>query len=235
MVSKNQKEVNFEKLEDELQAAREADDRYTRENDAKFRAVYQKVGSYEEFRDIVLASHLKPLDKTDKITDSSFKQQWNVMATDGNAGKDKSTKSNEQLQRDQLPTTGHEFAKVWTRRCKTQLDRYRLLLQIQASSSRKVIYSEICSGGHLGDVTSALSDEYGDEDAENVFALLEDLSCVEKFRLSLVFLTDVDKEKCSKLFDRLYEKLRTSDGGGGGAMDDLREKIDTVKIRYEIK
>lgn len=28
----------------------EQDQRYHRENDAKFRAVHQKVGSYEEFR-----------------------------------------------------------------------------------------------------------------------------------------------------------------------------------------
>ena len=43
----------------------EADEKYLRENDAKFRAVNQRVGSYEEFRDIVSAAHLKPLERKD--------------------------------------------------------------------------------------------------------------------------------------------------------------------------
>ena len=42
--------LDFGKLERELDSAVEADKRYWRENDAKFRAVNQKVGSYEEFR-----------------------------------------------------------------------------------------------------------------------------------------------------------------------------------------
>ena len=57
--------IDFNKLERQLLVAVEEDARYQRENDAKFRAVAQKVGSYEEFKDIVAASHLKPLDKKD--------------------------------------------------------------------------------------------------------------------------------------------------------------------------
>ncbi|KAJ8254573.1 hypothetical protein COCON_G00211850 [Conger conger] len=67
--------INFSALEKELQAALEADRKYRRENDAKFRAIHQNVGSYEEFRDIVLASHLKPLEKTDKT--GQRRQPWN--------------------------------------------------------------------------------------------------------------------------------------------------------------
>ena len=42
--------VNVEKLKKELWAARKAEETYQRENDAKFRAIRQKVASYEEFR-----------------------------------------------------------------------------------------------------------------------------------------------------------------------------------------
>jgi len=44
------KEIDFNKLEAELKAAEEMDHRYQRENDAKFRAVHQKVATYDEFR-----------------------------------------------------------------------------------------------------------------------------------------------------------------------------------------
>jgi len=50
MVSKNEDKINFSKLERELADAVEADAKYNRENDAKFRAVHQKVASYDEFR-----------------------------------------------------------------------------------------------------------------------------------------------------------------------------------------
>ena len=43
-------EIDLRKLEQELSSALAADKKYTRENDAKFRAVNQRVASYEEFR-----------------------------------------------------------------------------------------------------------------------------------------------------------------------------------------
>ena len=57
--------IDFRKLEKELALAVEADEKYLRENDAKFRAVNQRVGSYEEFRAIVSTAHLKPLERKD--------------------------------------------------------------------------------------------------------------------------------------------------------------------------
>lgn len=46
-------EINLGRLERELAAALEADRKYARENDAKFRAIRQRVASYEEFRYVV--------------------------------------------------------------------------------------------------------------------------------------------------------------------------------------
>ena len=64
--------IDFRKLEKELALAVEADAKYERENSAKFRAVEQRVGSYEEFRDIVSAAHLKPLERKDIIGESNL-------------------------------------------------------------------------------------------------------------------------------------------------------------------
>ena len=50
MASVKEDHIDFNALEEELHAAVEADARYWRENDAKFRAINQKVGSYEEFK-----------------------------------------------------------------------------------------------------------------------------------------------------------------------------------------
>lgn len=45
-------EINLDRLERELASAIEADKKYSRENDAKFRAVAQRVATYEEFRQV---------------------------------------------------------------------------------------------------------------------------------------------------------------------------------------
>uniref|UniRef100_A0A4W6EZ68 Dynein attachment factor N-terminal domain-containing protein n=1 Tax=Lates calcarifer TaxID=8187 RepID=A0A4W6EZ68_LATCA len=72
--------IDFSALECELQAAVESERRHRRENDAKLRAVDQKVATYREFRDLVLACRLKPLDKKDK-DGAPRKQPWNPVVT----------------------------------------------------------------------------------------------------------------------------------------------------------
>merc|ERR1712080_587006 len=71
-------DVNFSRLEKEFISAQSTDEKYTRENDAKFRAVHQKVKSYEEFRDIVAASHLCPVDMNDLSKLEKHNQPWNT-------------------------------------------------------------------------------------------------------------------------------------------------------------
>lgn len=58
--------MDFTKLEKELSGLMQKDDKYWRENDAKFRAAKQ-MATYEEFENIVKASHLKPLEKSDHV------------------------------------------------------------------------------------------------------------------------------------------------------------------------
>ncbi|KAM8824312.1 dynein axonemal assembly factor 19 [Synchiropus picturatus] len=71
--------IDFSALELECRAAVELDHKYRRENDAKLRAVTQRVSSYQEFRDLVLASNLKPIHKTER--EGMRKQPWNPVVT----------------------------------------------------------------------------------------------------------------------------------------------------------
>ncbi|XP_064351858.1 coiled-coil domain-containing protein 103 isoform X2 [Camelus dromedarius] len=82
--------IDFKALEKELQAAITADEKYKRENAAKLRAVEQRVASYEEFRGIVLASHLKPLERKDKIGGKRT-VPWNCHTTQGRPSQDETT------------------------------------------------------------------------------------------------------------------------------------------------
>ena len=50
MTNKPRVNINFKKLESEFYDAQNKEDRYERENAAKFRAIAQKVPTYEDFR-----------------------------------------------------------------------------------------------------------------------------------------------------------------------------------------
>ncbi|KAK7944307.1 hypothetical protein WMY93_000035 [Mugilogobius chulae] len=71
--------IDFRALEKELRGSLRSEEKYQRENAAKLRAVNQRVGSYDEFRSLVLASHLKPLEKHD-LQGAPRKQPWNPVS-----------------------------------------------------------------------------------------------------------------------------------------------------------
>ena len=74
--------ATLDRLESELNSVLEQDSRYWTENDAKFRAVAQNV-SFEQFEEIVKASHLKPLEKKDKSQLTNPKNTiWNSIYQD---------------------------------------------------------------------------------------------------------------------------------------------------------
>ncbi|XP_019721966.1 dynein axonemal assembly factor 19 [Hippocampus comes] len=82
MSSSRRDVIDFSALEKDLRASVEAELKYRRENDAKLRAVQQGVASYQQFRDLVLTSHLTPLHKTDK--NARKHAPWNPVVATGN-------------------------------------------------------------------------------------------------------------------------------------------------------
>uniref|UniRef100_A0A8D2AKS7 Coiled-coil domain containing 103 n=1 Tax=Sciurus vulgaris TaxID=55149 RepID=A0A8D2AKS7_SCIVU len=90
--------IDFKALEKELQDALAADEKYKRENAAKLRAVEQRVSSYEEFRSIVLASHLKPLERKDKMG-GKRNVPWNCHTTQGQPSQDVATEISQSSQK----------------------------------------------------------------------------------------------------------------------------------------
>ncbi|KAJ0056087.1 hypothetical protein NL108_001065 [Boleophthalmus pectinirostris] len=71
--------IDFGALEKELRGSLQSEEKHQRENAAKLRAVHQRVGSYDSFRSLVLASHLKPLERHD-LQGAPRKQPWNPVA-----------------------------------------------------------------------------------------------------------------------------------------------------------
>ncbi|XP_069108787.1 coiled-coil domain-containing protein 103-like isoform X2 [Argopecten irradians] len=229
--SHDEDSLNFDKLEKELHAAVDADKRYWRENDAKFRAVGQKVESYEEFQDIVKASHLKPLEKGDNLNNIVFDQPWNSHAIKmKNAAPLKSTGGDLQPT-DNLPKNGQEFARDWRRHHKTVDSQYEYLLNIGGPRLAEIFKAEI-SFGLLGDIITALCQKFSNSDSSAVLDIVDGLSSANRFSLSVQFLSSKEKQVCSDLFHKLRLSTEDQTEEDGKHHQDRLNELEKV---YELK
>ncbi|XP_066263993.1 coiled-coil domain-containing protein 103-like [Branchiostoma lanceolatum] len=219
--------LDFRKLERELAAAVEADHKYQRENDAKFRAIKQQVGSYDEFRDIVMASHLRPLEKKDNLQNMEVKQPWNVHATTQG---DRENSAQPQIKQDEekLPKNGHEFARDWKRCCKTLPDKYKFIKKIGGEQLANIFKNEI-SFGLLGEILTALNDSYLQEDSGFVYQVLDGLTKVGRFELSVDFLSSKESQAVKELLAKLTTDLSDNDG-----IEEVNSSLDALRKRYKV-
>ncbi|XP_033728877.1 coiled-coil domain-containing protein 103-like [Pecten maximus] len=229
--SHDEDSLNFDKLEKELHAAVDADKRYWRENDAKFRAVGQKVETYEEFQDIVKASHLKPLEKGDNLNNIVFDQPWNSHAIKmKNAAPLKSTGSDLQ-QANNLPKNGQEFARDWRRHHKTVESQYDYLLKIGGPRLGEIFKTEI-SFGLLGDILTALCQGFSNSDSSAVLAVVHGLTSANRFSLSVQFLSSKEKQVCSDLFHKLKSSNENQTEADGKHIQDQLNELEKI---YQLK
>ncbi|XP_060637185.2 coiled-coil domain-containing protein 103 isoform X1 [Anolis sagrei] len=193
--------IDFRTLEKELEQAIASDEKYKRENDAKFRAVRQKVASYEEFRDIVRASHLKPLDKGDKMR-SKRSMLWNSCAFKSNCKEESGIELSQELE--QLPETSAEFYRDWRRCMKSSQQRYQLLLQLGPQSLGRIFQTDLAYG-LLGEFLAVLTENVCMEDQNIVLEILESFAGTKRFGLNIELLGEQEKEGCRGLFEKLQK------------------------------
>ncbi|XP_053385466.1 coiled-coil domain-containing protein 103-like [Mercenaria mercenaria] len=224
------KVIDFGKLEKELDTAVAAEAKYWRENDAKFRAVHQKVASYDEFRDIVLASHLKPLEKDDRLTDMKFTQPWNVSASKKVDSANKPDHA-DIPQSKEYPTSGQAFVREWRKLNKNTAQQYSYLIELGAERLGNIFKPEI-GFGLLGEFAHCLNCELNDQDACRVVIVLEKLSKTNRFKLTVDFLSKKEKDYLNGLFEKLRNcQKQEIDKEGGDKMtllDDM-EKVYGIK------
>ncbi|MCJ8739014.1 hypothetical protein PDJAM_G00042230 [Pangasius djambal] len=194
--------IDFSALEKELKRAVEADKKYQRENDAKFRAIHQKVATYEEFRDIVQASHLKPLDKKDRSTPR--KQPWNPISTGNTELKHTSTDSLQSVLRESQPRSASEFSRDWHRFKGSSVEKYDFLLRLGGENLRRMFHTEV-GFGLLGEFLMVLCQCFRPGDEAAVLGVLEGLSLTGRFGLSVSLLSEEERGACERLFYNLPE------------------------------
>lgn len=215
-------DIDMNKLEIELETAIAKDEKYQRENDAKFRAVHQKVSSYDEFRDIVLASHLRPLDKKD-ISGGMKYQAWNTVAS----SKSQATSDvnmNKTSDSWEIPKTSAEFDKIWKHYCISPEQKFDLLLKVGSTRLKDLVKIE-CP---LGEIISAIKSSVSySANSEIVLDILEVITHAKRFSLSLDFLDNNEKRDLDYILasckSEIEKSVNTSDF----------EKYDSICKKYK--
>ncbi|KAM9267509.1 dynein axonemal assembly factor 19 [Morus bassanus] len=191
-------------LERELRAAVAADEKRERENDAKLRALRQRVPSYEEFRNIVLASHLKPLEKKDKMG-KRRNVLWNPCAAHTKASQASDVELPQEL--DQLPGTSAEFYRDWRRCLKSGKEKYQLLLELGGKALGRIFQADL-GFGLLGEFLTVLAENVCHEDRDAILQILQSLSCTKRFGLNVDLLSESEKDSSRDLFRKLQSMSR---------------------------
>lgn len=219
--------INIEKLHNQVKSEILADEKYWRENSAKMRAIEQKVATYEDFRQIVLASHLRPLDKGESLRDNKNKETstnkvWNSLATNSNSSSSHSNStltnnsSDLAIRRNNLintvPRNGLEFAKLW-RQCEENFDdeetRWQFLVNIGLKRLQELLDHQ---GDLLGKFLCLFSNkvlkseaEANEDDVKFIVELLRIFSRSKRFVLNYSFLSKNEHEACQMVFKYLED------------------------------
>ncbi|KAM5273083.1 dynein axonemal assembly factor 19 [Ctenodactylus gundi] len=192
--------IDFKALEKELQAALAADEKYKRENDAKLRAMEQRVPSYEDFRNIVLASHLKPLERKDKMGGKKS-VIWNCCTTQEKTFQDVAAEI-PQVKTPFQPETSAEFYRDWRRHLESGPERYQALLQLGGPKLGRLFQTDV-GFGLLGELLVVLAEHVRPADRAAVLGILCNLTSTGRFSLNVSLLSHTERESCRGLFQKL--------------------------------
>ncbi|XP_027523680.1 coiled-coil domain-containing protein 103 isoform X2 [Corapipo altera] len=186
-------------LQRELRAALAEDERRQREGEAKLRALLQGVPDYRDFRNIVLASHLKPLEKKDRLGQRR-NVLWNPCAAPTKASPAHTEEIPQEL--DQLPGTAAEFHRDWRRCLKSGTEKYRFLLELGGEALGRIFRADV-GFGLLGEFLRVLAENFHPGDGTAVLEILQGLAGTRRFGLNVELLSQAEKESGRDLFRKL--------------------------------
>jgi hypothetical protein len=206
-------QINFEKLENEVKSAIYADEKYSRENSTKLRAIEQRVGTYEDFRQMVLASHLKPLDKGESLkSDLLNKNTWNLIAAKANGDEPLKLDTNQTGPSHKQPLNSLEFIQAWKKLPDAVNIKWQYVVSVGPEAIQSLFSHEI-NGEILGhfiglfNTVARNAEMNSDENIEKIVHLLNVFPKCNRFKLNFLFLKKDELESCKLLFEELLQRF----------------------------
>ncbi|XP_076040055.1 dynein axonemal assembly factor 19 [Oratosquilla oratoria] len=224
-------------LEARLRAGIEADRRHSAENSTKLRAIHS-AANYDEFRQLVMGTHLKPIDKGDK---SKMRPSiWNSLASSASR---KSTKIQPPDTENSVypmdihydlnnpPTTTDGLVHLWE-----NIDLAERLDLVRALNAQALerLASGLVAGGLLGDViTTLLAFTPTVSDVVMVVGVLQALTQAKRFSLSVQLVSGEERWAWGRLLEKL--QLALSDRPQDLAELNVTEwTIEQLKLKFNL-
>ncbi|CAF1212205.1 unnamed protein product [Adineta steineri] len=213
-MSKQMKPIDLRKLAKNFSEEKSKEDLHWQRNDAKFRAVHQRCSTYDEFRNIVAAAHLRPLDRNETLTLERQSLAWNQPA-----GQNSSPSSSPQIilpsESSLLPQINTfstpknviEFIQQWRR-----IPNDMKLDYLHQLKNLEHIFQTDIPTDLLHDLSLLYQENSLSNDAELIVNILTNLIRSKRFEIIKSFLTKKDQSELDLLFSRLctFANLRFS-------------------------
>ncbi|XP_076672790.1 dynein axonemal assembly factor 19 [Andrena cerasifolii] len=221
-MSKLTSPIDYKSLEQELREALRADEMYKLQNDAKLRAVEQNVPTYEDFRQMVNAAHLKPLQRVD-IT-SKAEGSWNPVANNDNSDTKMTLDQSRSILEDK--PLDDQFLRVW-KTTTGHREKFNYLKSLRNDLREKIFPVEIPSVLFAELINVCFETVAFGDDNESVIEILSILSKCNRFDLTVCFMEETERETCIRLFHDLLASTPHQD-------EHLRDAIKLLGLSYEI-
>lgn len=208
-MSKQMKPIDLRKLATNFANEKSKEDRYWQRNDAKFRAVHQRCTNYDEFRQIVEAAHLRPLDRNETLNLERRPIAWNQPAAKDSSDDIvlPSELTGQYPIRFLTPKNLTEFLQQW-RRIRNEM-KFNYLHQLD--NLDKLFLIDIPTD-FLHELFLLYQSNNSLDDAELIVNILCYLIKSKRFELMKSFLTEQNHFELDQLFSRLcsFVQLRYS-------------------------
>ncbi|XP_014217436.1 coiled-coil domain-containing protein 103-like [Copidosoma floridanum] len=199
------KPVDFESLESELEDALKTDELYKVQNDAKLRAMEQRVPTYDHFRGMVLTAHLKPLDRSELQRKAQV--SWNRACNDGAPKFEAPPPSREVASKgDSSGGISSELLAAWKSLADSPA-KFELLVRHKDSLRDKYFKVEVPSD-FLRDALKVCFDVCGKgATVPEVVGVLEAFAECGRFSLSLAMIPASERPCVKHLFEKLLDAV----------------------------
>lgn len=204
------KTIDLRKLATNFAQEKSAEELYWKRNDAKFRAVHQRCANYDEFRQIVQAAHLRPLDRNETLTLERRSIAWNQPAANqltSDVSSSPSTPSETHPITLVKPKNHTEFLQQWRRiPNEMKFDYLHQLNHLENLFQLDIPTDFVEDLSLLFQVDSSLND------AKLIVKILSELPSSKRFELAKSFWTSQNRLHLDHLFTRLcsFVNLRVS-------------------------
>ena len=209
--------ASLDGLQQDMLSALEYDQRKQQVNDAKLRAVKQRV-EYDDFANLVAGAHLKPIKpKSNDLAAISnafdgfvmpkvepAKAGPGVLPLPARVGAAGASAASDAVP--PAPKTSNEFTNAWRRQCKTSAQRCAYLRQLDAETLPLLFRTELDAAifdgivSTLGEVELATA-----EDRAWAADLLQGVARINRFELTLDFAEAAGLKTLAKLLDSWAE------------------------------